>query len=98
MEAAADRYEARVYQSLDELLHVDYAKPSEFHRHVKRGRPAEVIQQLSEKIQADLLVMGGACRTRVPGFLIGSTAEIVLTDVDCSVLAIKPKGFVSPLQ
>ncbi len=50
----------------------------------------------SEK--ADLLVMGTVCRTGVPGFFIGNTAEDVLQQVDCSVLAVKPKGFVTPVK
>ena len=28
---------------------------------------------------------------------IGSTAESVLGDIDCSVLTVKPDGFVSPI-
>ncbi len=46
----------------------------------------------------DLLVMGTVCRTGVPGFLIGNTAESVLQQVDCSVLAVKPEGFVTPVK
>lgn len=36
-------------------------------------------------------------RTGVPGLFIGNTAESVLHQVDCSVLALKPPGFVSPV-
>jgi nucleotide-binding universal stress UspA family protein len=36
-------------------------------------------------------------RTGIPGFLIGNTAEQVLSEVTCSVLALKPRGFVSPV-
>jgi hypothetical protein len=28
-----------------------------------------------------------------PGFIIGNTAETILNQIDCSVLAIKPSGF-----
>jgi nucleotide-binding universal stress UspA family protein len=28
---------------------------------------------------------------------MGNTAEMILTQIDCSVLAIKPEGFVSPV-
>ena len=98
MDAALARYESRVFSSLDELVRVDYAKPSDFSCHVKRGRASEIIQKLAAKIEADLMVMGTVYRTRVPGLLIGSTAETVLTNVDCSVLAIKPKGFVCPVE
>ena len=98
LDAAAARYESRVFSSLEELVQVDYAKPSDFHCHIKRGRASEVIQKMAAKIQADLMVMGTVYRTRIPGLLIGSTAETVLINVDCSVLAIKPKGFVCPVE
>jgi nucleotide-binding universal stress UspA family protein len=45
----------------------------------------------------DLLVMGSVCRTGIAGFLIGNTAEEVINQVDCSVLTLKPKGFITPV-
>jgi nucleotide-binding universal stress UspA family protein len=41
--------------------------------------------------------MGTVCRTGIPGLIIGNTAERVLDVVDCSVLTVKPEGFVSPV-
>ena len=41
--------------------------------------------------------MGTLCRTGIPGFFIGNTAEKVLHRVDCSVLTIKPENFISPV-
>jgi nucleotide-binding universal stress UspA family protein len=46
----------------------------------------------------DLIVMGTVARTGLGGLLIGNTAESVLQRVDCSVLAVKPEGFVSPVR
>jgi nucleotide-binding universal stress UspA family protein len=45
----------------------------------------------------DLLVIGTVRRTHLLGLLIGSTAERALSAVECSVLALKPDGFVSPV-
>jgi hypothetical protein len=42
--------------------------------------------------------MGTVCRTGVPGFFIGNSAENVRQHVDCSSLAVKPKGFVTPVK
>lgn len=36
-------------------------------------------------------------RTGIPGFTVGNTAEMILSQIDCSVLAIKPTGFVTPV-
>jgi len=66
--------------------------------HLKRDEdPAESIVKLARKQKIDLLVMGSVCRTGLSGFLIGNTAEEVLGAVDCSVLTVKPQGFVSPV-
>lgn len=65
--------------------------------HMVKGEPGEVIPQLAAERQVDLIVMGTVARTGIPGFFIGNTAERVLDSVDCSVLAVKPKGFVTPI-
>lgn len=62
------------------------------------GRPQDVIPPLLEKLDIDLLVMGTVCRTGIPGFIIGNTAESMIHTVNCSVLALKPQGFVSPVE
>jgi len=43
------------------------------------------------------VVMGTVARTGVPGFIMGNTAETILNHINCSVLAIKPQGFVTPI-
>lgn len=66
--------------------------------HLKRSDdPATAIIKLANKEKIDLLVMGTVCRTGIAGFFIGNTAEEVLSAVDCSVLTVKPEGFVSPV-
>lgn len=42
--------------------------------------------------------MGTVARTGIPGFIIGNTAENILQKIDCSLLALKPLGFVSPVK
>ena len=44
-----------------------------------------------------VIVMGTVCRTGVAGLLIGNTAEVVLQQAECAVLAVKPDGFLSPV-
>ena len=45
----------------------------------------------------DLLVMGTVARSGIPGLVIGNTAERLLPQVPCSLLAVKPAGFESPV-
>jgi len=61
------------------------------------GNPGTVISEVARDEKADLVVMGTVTRAGIPGFLMGRTAEAVLRQVDCSVLGVKPSGFVSPL-
>jgi nucleotide-binding universal stress UspA family protein len=41
--------------------------------------------------------MGTVARTGISGFFMGNTAETILNQLDCSVLAVKPQGFVTPV-
>ena len=45
----------------------------------------------------DVIVMRTVARTGLPGLITGNIAEQVLSQITCSVLAIKPDGFVSPI-
>lgn len=86
-------------RKLDHLMEgIDLGGIGVVRTHVKRGDdPAPIIIKLARKEKIDLLVMGTVCRTGLAGFFIGNTAEEVLSAVDCSVLTVKPKGFVSPV-
>lgn len=66
--------------------------------HVKEGMPEDVIPQVANDINAELVVLGTVGRTGLSAALIGNTAEHVIDQLDCDVLALKPDGFVSPLQ
>ncbi|HUG17887.1 MAG TPA: universal stress protein [Planctomycetaceae bacterium] len=66
--------------------------------HVLKGTAGAEIARLAQTENADLIVMGTICRGGIEGLLIGNTAETVLDQVDCSVVALKPRGFVSPVQ
>ena len=83
---------------LDDFLEQYDLRHLQHHEHVLQGRANEVIPEFVEQHQIDLIVMGTVCRTGIPGLFIGNTAEKILHRIDCSVLAIKPEGFISPVQ
>ena len=66
-------------------------------QHVAQGLPEQVIPEFSEKLDAELVVMGTIGRTGITAALLGNTAEHVLEQLNCDVLAVKPEDFVSPL-
>ena len=63
-----------------------------------RGRADQIIPQFIADGDIDILVMGTVGRTGIPGFIIGNTAENVVQKLSCSLLALKPNGFVSPVK
>jgi nucleotide-binding universal stress UspA family protein len=71
-------------------------------RHVEatllQGQPEDVIPEFVVAHGVDLVVMGTVARRGFAGLLIGNTAERVLRKLPCSVLAVKPDGFVSPVH
>ncbi len=68
------------------------------HKHLPRSDNASrAIIKLAKSKKIDLLVMGTVCRTGLAGFFIGNTAEKVLSEVNCSVLTVKPAGFITPV-
>lgn len=65
--------------------------------HFIQGHPRIDVPKFAEKNHADLVVMGTVARTDLPGLFMGNTAESILNQLDCSVLAVKPQGFVTPV-
>lgn len=60
-----------------------------------QGDAGHVIPQLVESEGVDLVVMGTVGREGLSGAIMGNTAEMILNQVRCSVLAVKPDSFVT---
>jgi universal stress protein E len=65
--------------------------------HQSWGTPWQEIRRTAKFQAADLVVIGTVGRSGIQGLLLGNTAEKVLDTCDCSILTVKPDGFVSPL-
>lgn len=65
---------------------------------IVHGDPGTVIPKYAREHRMDIVVMGSVARTGIPGLLIGNTAERIISGLNCSILAIKPEGFVSPVR
>ncbi|WZO97967.1 universal stress protein [Isosphaeraceae bacterium EP7] len=97
-----DRYvsdsQAEARKALDHLL--AKVPDQSGHRivHLIKGVPEDAVVEAAKTNRIDLIVMGTVARTGISGLLIGNTAESILQRVDCSVLAIKPDAFVSPVS
>lgn len=63
-----------------------------------KGEAGRLIPALAKVKEVELIVMGTLSRTGAAGLLIGNTAEKVLRQVNCSVLTVKPEGFMTPVK
>jgi nucleotide-binding universal stress UspA family protein len=66
--------------------------------HLSWGTPWKEVGRTAQHLAADLIAMGTVGRSGIQGLLLGNTAEKVLGTCDCSILTVKPDGFVSPIE
>jgi len=79
----------------------DYAQRLELPKkqvHLAQGLPEDVISQVAEEIDAQLVILGTVGRSGLSATLLGHTAEQVIDNLDCDLLALKPAGFISPIK
>lgn len=68
------------------------------HIHHLKGEADELIPSFVTEQKIDILVMGTVARTGIPGFMFGNTAENIVQNLTCSLMALKPNGFVSTIK
>ncbi|MDD3591484.1 MAG: universal stress protein [Sulfurovum sp.] len=83
--------------ALDALI-ADAGIAGENRVHHLRGEAAELLGKFVRDEKVDIMVMGTVARTGIAGFVIGNTAENVFEKLNCSLLALKPAGYVSPIK
>lgn len=66
--------------------------------HCDEGMPEDVIPRIAKELDAELVVIGTVGRNGISAALIGNTAEHVIDNLNCDLLAIKPPGFESPVK
>jgi len=66
--------------------------------HLVEGSAGKEIPKLAAEKKIDIIVMGVRSGAGAKGMFVGSTAEMILQSVECSILVVKPEGFVSPIK
>lgn len=91
------RSRERFHAALDGLLqkHADVVRPKRVH--LIKGHPAAVIPRLAAVRNIDAVVMGAGPREGVSEILIGNTTESLVHETECSVVAVKPRDFRTPV-
>ncbi|GIX05385.1 MAG: universal stress protein [Planctomycetaceae bacterium] len=102
-EADIQRHKQRVLQEAEEHLQQQLRDTDArtltygIRTQVLEGAADVVIPEFLVQTQADLLVMGTQGRSGLSGLLLGNTAERMLVNLPCSLLAVKPPGFQTPV-
>jgi universal stress protein E len=94
-EAIAQRRAAAGCQIEEELRGFEFAHSPEIV--LADGEPSAAILEYIHAHAIDLVVMGTIARSGLSGVIMGNTAERLLPSVPCSILAVKPDDFVSPV-
>lgn len=82
-------------KALDEYAQKNSIAESQVH--LEQGLPEDVISNTAKSIDAELVILGTVGRSGLSATLLGHTAEQVIDQLDCDLLALKPTGFVSPI-
>lgn len=85
-------------RAIDDLIAASSAPAAPWQIQVAKGRPGTVVPELVSHHRINLLVMGTLARSGISGLVMGNTAEQVLDHVGCSVIAVKPADFSTPLE
>ncbi|MGF1909279.1 universal stress protein [Vibrio kasasachensis] len=90
---------ARSYhmEALDSLI-IESGISGDITIHHINGRADDEIPLCVAELEIDILTMGTIARTGIKGLIMGNTAENILQSVQCSLVALKPDGFVSPIK
>jgi universal stress protein E len=76
-----------------EALRKDAAVPDTAKMHLIEGLSEKVLAEAVASRRAGVVVLGTIGRTGLAGLVVGNTAEHLVRQVSCSVLALKPAGF-----
>lgn len=105
-DAKQDAYRRKVRAQAQERLHAQLEKTEyrslgpriEIHLAGDVNVPDVAIKHFIDKYHIHLLIMGTIGGGGIRGIMIGNTAERLLLEVRCSVLAVKPPDFVCPVD
>lgn len=91
------RHRARIEEQLNGFLKAHECNIESDHVFIVKSDPGYAIPEFVREKKVDLVVMGTVARSGLTGMVIGNTAERILADLECSVLALKPSSFESPI-
>jgi len=88
----------QIVNLLDQFLEKHDSNVRADNIHLLKGEAPTAIPHFVQENGVDLVVMGTVARSGLSGMIMGNTAEQILNGIWCSVLALKPSGFVCPIH
>lgn len=92
-----DRQRTETKERLNKFLETHGSHVEADHVYLVKSDPGYAIPEFAREKKVDLVVMGTVARSGLTGMVIGNTAERILEDLECAVLALKPNSFESPI-
>lgn len=89
-----DKYRA----ALEKFLEPYRDQVSSKRVHLLKGHPGAVVPTFAAAKSIDAVVMGSGPRHGLSEIFIGNTTESIVNDTECSIVAVKPKKFRTPVQ
>ena len=98
--AYVDRMQEDYHQWFEQVFEIFQSSAPELNLvpHLVEGSPPEVLLDRIRETNARLCIIGTIGSSKVPGMLIGTTAEALLARSTAPVMTIKPRGFRTPLR
>lgn len=99
-----ESWKERDRQIAEEQLHEQLSAtdartlPNGFQVQLAEGSADGCLLAAIDELDIDLLIMASSGRGGIPGMLFGNTAERLLPELPCSLLALKPQDFVCPVE
>jgi len=66
--------------------------------YVLQGTPRDLLVTTTDRLRADVVVLGAISRSALERLFVGSTAEGVLDKLSCDMLVVKPAAFETPVS
>jgi nucleotide-binding universal stress UspA family protein len=98
IQAYINAHRSEVQNNLDELLKEFRERIHPDQVYLQQGDMDRILLDFTEKNEVDMLVIGTMARKGISGMILGNMAEKVIHKIRCSVLAVKPDGFESPIN
>ncbi|HGJ5899745.1 universal stress protein UspE [Arsenophonus apicola] len=70
----------------------------EKYTHVVEGPVENIIPEICDELHAGIVILGILGRTGISAAFLGNTAEQIIDKLRCDLLAIKPDGFICPIN